>query len=417
MTERVVVTGIGLLTPIGTGIEENWASLMAGKSGIGPITQFDSSQFATHFAGELKGFEPTQWIDKREAKTLDRFLQIAVAAGKLAMDDAGLPQKLDGEAAERAGCYVGAGLGGVITLERTYANYLEKGPRHGFSPYFVPSMIVNLAPGQLSIRHNLKGPNISHVSACSTGAHSIGEAMRALQVGTADVMVAGGVEATISVLGVGGFNAMRAMSTRNDAPEKASRPFDAERDGFVIGEGAGICVLETLTHAKARGARIYAELKGYGATADAFHITQPAPEGEGAQRSMRAALRDAKLAPDAVGYINAHGTSTKFNDANETKAIKAVFGEHARKIAVSSTKSMTGHTLGAAGGIETAYSALAMHRNALPPTINYEHPDPECDLDYVPNVAREAVVDAVLSNSFGFGGTNATLVLTRWKGE
>jgi 3-oxoacyl-[acyl-carrier-protein] synthase II len=417
MTERVVITGIGLITPIGTGLEENWSSLMAGKGGIGPITQFDSSQFATHFAGEVKGFDPTKWMDKREAKTVDRFLQIAIAAGKLAVEDAGLPAKLEGEAAERAGCYVGAGLGGVITLEKTHSAYLEKGPRHGFSPYFVPSIIVNLAPGQLSIRHNLRGPNISHVSACSTGAHSIGEAMRALQVGSADLMVAGGVEATISVLGVGGFNAMRAMSTRNDAPEKASRPFDLDRDGFVIGEGAGIVVLETLSHAKARGARIYAELKGYGATADAHHITQPAPEGEGAQRSMRAALRDAKLAPDAIGYINAHGTSTKFNDANETKAIKAVFGDHAKKLAVSSTKSMTGHTLGAAGGIETAYSALSLARNALPPTINYETPDPECDLDYVPNTAREAKVDAVLSNSFGFGGTNATLILTRWKGE
>jgi len=413
--ERVVITGIGLITPIGTGLEENWASLMAGKSGIGPITQFDASQFATRFAGEVKGFDPTQWMDKREAKTLDRFLQIAVAAGKLAMEDAGLPAKLSGEQAERAGCYVGAGLGGVATLERTHSAYLEKGPRHGFSPYFVPSIIVNLAPGQLSIRHNLKGPNISHVSACSTGAHSIGEAMRALQVGSADLMAAGGVEATISVLGVGGFNAMRAMSTRNEEPTKASRPFDLDRDGFVIGEGAGILVLETLSHAKARGARIYAELKGYGATADAHHITQPAPEGEGAQRSMNAALRDAKLAPEAIGYINAHGTSTKFNDANETKAIKAVFGDHAKKLAVSSTKSMTGHTLGAAGGIETGYSALVLARNALPPTINYDTPDPECDLDYVPNTAREVRVNAVMSNSFGFGGTNAVLVFKRFK--
>jgi 3-oxoacyl-[acyl-carrier-protein] synthase II len=410
---RVVITGIGLVSPIGIGLEENWRALLAGQSGIGPITLFDASAFATRFAGEVKNFDPTRWIEKRDVKNLDRFLHFAVAAGAMAMEDAGLPGKLEGELAERAGCYVGAGLGGIIGIERTFKNYQQKGPRHGFSPYFVPSIIVNLAPGQLSIRHNLKGPNISHVSACSTGAHSIGEAARAIQWGHCDLMVAGGCEATVSELGVGGFNAARALSTRNDDPQRASRPFERDRDGFVCAEGAGVLVLEEFERAKKRGARIYAEFKGYGATADAHHITAPAPDGEGAQRAMRMALKDAKLAPEQIGYINAHGTSTKFNDATETKAVKGVFGDHAKKLMMSSTKSMTGHLLGAAGGVETAYAALALHRNAIPPTINYENPDPECDLDYVPNHAREARVDAVLSNSFGFGGTNATLILTR----
>jgi 3-oxoacyl-[acyl-carrier-protein] synthase II len=410
---RVVITGIGLVTPVGIGVEENWQALVAGRSGIGPITQFDASGFATRIAGEVKDFDPTRWIEKREAKTLDRFLQFAVVAGRLAIEDAGLPEKLEGELADRAGCYVGAGLGGVITIEKTYTAWQEKGARHGFSPYFVPGIIVNLAPGQLSIRHNLRGPNLSHVSACSTGAHSIGEAARAIQHGTCDLMVAGGTEATISVLGVGGFNAARAMSTRNDEPTRASRPFDAGRDGFVIAEGAGIVVLEELEAARRRGARIYGEVKGYAATSDAHHITAPAPEGEGAQRCMRLALRDAALAPDAIAYVNAHGTSTKFNDATETLAVKAVFGDHARRLAMSSTKSMTGHMLGAAGGVETAICALVLQRGVLPPTINYETPDPECDLDYVPNQAREQRVDAVLTNSFGFGGTNASLILTR----
>ncbi|HKA87146.1 MAG TPA: beta-ketoacyl-ACP synthase II [Haliangiales bacterium] len=410
---RVVITGIGLVTPLGIGVEENWRALLAGQSGIGPITLFDASALATHFAGEVKHFEPTKWIEKREVKTLDRFLHFAIAAGHMAMEDAGLPHRFEGEAAERAGCYVGAGLGGLIGIEKTYASYLEKGPRHGISPYFVPSVIVNLAPGQLSIRHHLLGPNISHVSACSTGAHSIGEAARVIQAGQCDVMVAGGCEATVSVLGVGGFNAARALSTRNEDPQRASRPFERDRDGFVVAEGAGVVVLEDFEHARARGARIYAEVRGYGATADAHHITAPHPEGEGAQRAMRMALRDAKLAPEAIGYINAHGTSTKFNDAGETRAVKGVFGDHAKKLMISSTKSMTGHLLGAAGGVETAYSALALHKNAIPPTINYENPDPECDLDYVPNQAREARVNAVLSNSFGFGGTNAVLILTR----
>jgi 3-oxoacyl-[acyl-carrier-protein] synthase II len=411
---RIVITGIGLVTPCGNSTDETWSNIVNGKSGIGPVTQFDVSAFATKIAGEVRSFDPTKWIEKRDARGMDRFLHIAIAAGHMAIEDAGLPTKLDGELAERTGCYVGAGLGGVITIQNTYSAFLEKGPRHGFSPFFIPGIIVNLAPGQLSIRHNLRGPNMSHVSACSTGAHSIGEAGRVIERGDCDVMVAGGVEATIAVLGMGGFNAARALSTRNDEPTRASRPFDAERDGFVMGEGAGILVLEELEHAKKRGARIYAELKGYGATADAHHITAPAPEGEGAQRCMRAALRDAKLAPEQIGYINAHGTSTKFNDANETKAVKAVFGDHAKKLPISSTKSMTGHLLGAAGGVETAFAALAIHRNVLPPTINYEHPDPECDLDYVPNTARERRVDHVLSNSFGFGGTNAAVIVSRF---
>ena len=413
MSRRVVITGIGLVTPLGIGIEENWQALTAGRSGIAPITQFDASAFATHIAGEVKGFDPTRWMEKREAKSIDRFLQFALAAGKMALEDAGLPQKFEGEAAERAGCYVGAGLGGVITIERTHEAYQQKGPRHGFSPFFVPAIIVNMAPGLLSIHHNLRGPNFSHVSACSTGAHSIGEAARAIAYGTCDVIVAGGAEATISPLGIGGFNAARAMSTRNDAPTKASRPFDAERDGFVVAEGAGIMVLEEYEAAKRRGARIYGEVKGYAATSDAHHMTAPAPDAEGAQRCMRLAIKDAGIPAESIGYINAHGTSTKFNDAGETKAVKAVFGEHARKLAVSSSKSMTGHMLGAAGGVETAYCALVLQRNVLPPTINQEHPDPECDLDYVPNQAREKRVEAVLTNSFGFGGTNATLILTR----
>ncbi len=413
MVRRVVITGIGLCTPLGIGIEENWGALVNGRSGIGPITLFDASRFATRFAGEVKSFDPTRWIERREAKTFDRFIQLAVAAGHMALEDAGLPLRLDGEEAERTGCYVGAGLGGVHTIEKTHSALLEKGPRHGFSPYFVPGIIVNLAPGQLSIRHHLFGPNMSHVSACSTGAHSIGEAMRAIQHDSCDMMLAGGTEATVQPLGVGGFNAMRALSTRNDEPQRASRPFDAGRDGFVIAEGSGILVLEELEHARRRGARIYAELLGYGAAADAHHITAPPPDGDGAQRCMRAALRDARLSPDRVGYINAHGTSTKQNDAGETRAVKAVFGEHARRLPMSSTKSMTGHTLGAAGGIETAYCALVIERGVLPPTINYEVPDPECDLDYVPNSAREKRVDVALSNSFGFGGTNATLILGR----
>jgi 3-oxoacyl-[acyl-carrier-protein] synthase II len=416
MHRRVVITGVGMVTPLGNTAEETWQNLLAGKSGAGPITQFDTTNFATKFACEVKNWDPLPFMDKREVKHYDLFLQYAVGAGLMALDDAGYAErKAPAGEEDRWGIFIGAGLGGVHTIENTYAKTVEKGPRYGFSPYFVPDIIINMAPGLLSIRTGARGPNISHVSACSTGAHSIGEAARTIRHGYADVMLAGGAEATISVLGVGGFNAARALSTRNDDPTGASRPFDKDRDGFVVAEGAGVIVLEDLDHAKKRGARVYAELAGYGANSDAFHITQPAPEGAGAQRCMRLAIDDAKVDVARVGYINAHGTSTEFNDKNETAAIKAVFGDRARKLAVSSTKSMTGHTLGAAGGIEAAITALAIHRKVLPPTINYTTPDPDCDLDYVPNRARELAVDCALSNSFGFGGTNAALLLSRFE--
>jgi 3-oxoacyl-[acyl-carrier-protein] synthase II len=411
MSRRVVVTGIGLVTPLAIGTEETWQALLAGKSGIAPITHFDHTAFATHFAGEVKGFDPTRWVTSREAKTIDPFIQYALAGAALAVQDSGI--EIKGAFAERVGCFVGAGLGGVTTIENACRTLAEKGPRYGISPFFVPMIIVNLAPGQISIRHGAKGPNLSQVSACSTGAHAIGDAFRVIQRGDADAMICGGTEATVTPLGVGGFNSMRALSTRNDDPQRASRPFDNDRDGFVIAEGSGIVVIEELEHAKARGAKIYAEIKGYAANADAHHITAPAPEGEGAQRCMKLALKDAGLTPAQIGYINAHGTSTKMNDANETLAIKKVFGDAARKVMVSSTKSMTGHMLGAAGGVETAFCALALSRGVIPPTINYTTPDPECDLDYVPNTAREVRVDHVITNSFGFGGTNACLVLSR----
>ena len=411
MARRVVVTGVGLVTPVAVGTEETWQGLLAGKSGIGPITHFDHSSFATHFAGEVKGFDPTRWMTSREAKQVDAFIQYAIAAAGLAVEDSGL--EIKGEFAERVGCFVGAGLGGVTTIEATCKTLWEKGPRHGISPFFVPMIIVNLAPGQISIRHGAKGPNVSQVSACSTGAHAIGDAFRVIERGDADAMICGGTEATVSPLGVGGFNSMRALSTRNEAPELASRPFDRDRDGFVIAEGAGILILEELEHARARGAKLYAEVRGYGLNADAHHITSPSPGGEGAQRCMKLALKDAKLAPSDIGYINAHGTSTKINDATETFAIKQVFGDAARKLMVSSTKSMTGHMLGAAGGVETGICALVLSRGVVPPTINYTTPDPECDLDYVPNTAREVRVQNALTNSFGFGGTNACLILSR----
>jgi 3-oxoacyl-[acyl-carrier-protein] synthase II len=414
---RVVITGIGLVTPIGNDLESTWSSLIAGKNGAGPITQFDATNFSTKFACEVKGWDPSKWFDKRELKHVDRFLQFGVAAAMMAMDDAGLGKKVPAGQEDRWGAYIGAGLGGVKTIEDAYAATAVKGPRYGFSPYFVTDIIINEAPGMVSIRTGATGPNFSHVSACSTGAHSIGEAMRTIRHGYADGMIAGGTEATITILGVGGFNAMRAMSTRNDAPDKASRPFDRDRDGFVIGEGAGVVVLEELDHAKRRGARIYAELVGYAANSDAHHVAAPAPDHRGAQACFRLALKDARLDPAAIGYINAHGTSTDLNDKNETIATKVVFGDHAKKLAMSSTKSMTGHTLGAAGGIEAGITALSILRGVLPPTTNYETPDPECDLDYVPNKAREQRVDIAMSNSFGFGGTNAALVLSRYKGD
>jgi 3-oxoacyl-[acyl-carrier-protein] synthase II len=408
----VVVTGLGLITPLGNSVEENWAALLAGRSGVGPISRFDTADFATKIAGEVRGFDPTKWIEPRDAKHMDPFVQYGIAATEQALADSGLA--ITDENAERVGVFIGSGLSGVTTIEQTHRDLLAKGPRRGFSPYFVPKIITNITPGHVSIRTGARGPNLSHVSACSTGAHGIGEAMRTIRHGYADAMIAGGCEATITPLGVGGFNAMRALSTRNAEPARASRPFDAGRDGFVIAEGAGILLLEELEHARRRGARIYAELAGYAATADAYHITSPPDDGAGAAACMRAAIRDARIDAARIGYVNAHGTSTKQGDIAETRAVHAVFGEHARKLAISSTKSMTGHMLGAAGGAEAAYAILALARSVLPPTINLDEPDPACDLDYVPHRARESRVEAALSNSFGFGGTNSTLLFTRF---
>lgn len=413
MTERrkIAITGLGLVSPVGIGTEETWKAIRAGESGIGPITRFDTSEFPTRIAGEVKDFDATQYVPKKLLRQMDLFIHYAMAGAQMAVEHAGLDE--DKPDPERFGCIVGAGLGGIRTIEQTYEKLLEKGPRHGVGPYFVPQIIVNLAPGQISIRHGCKGPNISMVSACSTGAHSIGEAARMIERGDADVIIAGGSESTISPLSVGGFCASRALSKRNDEPTKASRPFTASRDGFVLSEGAGIVILEGMDHAKARGANILAELAGYAANGDAHHITAPSPGGEGAARCMRLALKDAGIKPEQVGYINAHGTSTAA-DAVETQAIRDVFGDHAYKgLAVSSTKSMHGHLLGAAGGLEAALCALALRDNVLPPTINLDDPDPACDLDYIPHSAREAEVEYVMSNSFGFGGTNATLVLRR----
>jgi len=413
MPRRVAVTGLGLVTPVGIGTEETWRALLAGVSGIGPITRFDASEFTTRFAGEVRGFDPTRWISAREAKSSmsDLFIQFAMAAGTMAMDDAGLI--LDGELAERTGCFIGSGMGGVATIEATHLALQSKGPRRGISPFFVTQIIINLAAGQLSIKYGAKGPCYGQVSACSSGAHAIGDAFRLIQRGEADAMICGGSEAVVTPLGVGGFAAMRALSTRNDAPALACRPFDLDRDGFVLSEGAGVLVLEELEHAQKRGAHLYAIMEGYAANADAHHITAPAEEGEGVQRCMRAALKDANLNAESIDYINAHGTSTKMNDSTETLAIKKVFGDHARKLMVSSTKSMTGHLLGAAGGVEAAFSALTVARAQVPPTINYTTADPECDLDYVPNIARDVKVGHALTNSFGFGGANACLIFGR----
>jgi len=412
MRRRVVVTGVGLVTPVGIGTEETWQALLAGRSGIAPITRFDTSRFSTRIAGEVKGFEPTRWMGAREVRTTaaDPFIQYALAAGTMAMSDAGLT--IEGELCERAGCFVGSGMGGLGTIEATHKSFMEKGPRHGISPFFATQLIINLAAGHLGMKYNAKGPSYAQVSACSSGANAIGDAYRAIQRDEMDVMICGGTEAVVTPLGVGGFCAMRALSTRNDAPAEASRPFDLDRDGFLLAEGAGILVLEEREHARKRSAHCYAELSGYGANADAYHVTAPAPEGEGAQRCMRLAIKDAHLAPSDIDYINAHGTSTKLNDVTETVAIKQVFGEHARRLMVSSTKSMTGHLLGAAGGIEAAFCALALARGQVPPTINHTTPDPACDLDYVPNTARNARLRHAMSNSFGFGGTNACLVFS-----
>jgi 3-oxoacyl-[acyl-carrier-protein] synthase II len=408
---RVVVTGMGLVCPVGIGVEESWKALVAGKSGIGPVTQFDASTFPTRIAGEVKGFDPERFMDRKEARRNDRFIQFALAAGGMAMEDAGLD--LDREDPERMGAIVGSGMGGLTTIEDTHKTLLERGVRK-VSPFFIPAIIINLGAGQLALRYGLKGPNFSPVSACATGNHSIGDAIMYIERGMADVMLAGGTEATITSLGLAGFWAARAMSERNDAPEKASRPFDQGRDGFVAAEGAGILVLEEYEHARRRGARIYAELCGYGASCDANHVTSPAPEGEGGQRAMRMAIADSGLRPDQIGYVNTHGTSTPQGDIAECQAIRAVFGDWAdRGLVVSSTKSTTGHMLGAAGGAEAVFSVLALHRGVVPPTLNVEEQDPECRLDVVPNVAREVKLDAVMSNSFGFGGTNAVVAFRR----
>jgi 3-oxoacyl-[acyl-carrier-protein] synthase II len=408
---RVVVTGLGIVCPVGVGLDESWRAIVAGKSGIGPITRFDASTFPTRIAGEVKGFDAEKWMDKREVRRNDRFIHFAMAASQMAIEDAGLDMAK--EDPDLVGAIIGAGLGGLETIEETHKVLLDKGVKR-VSPFFIPALIVNLAPGQVSLKYGMKGPNYSPVSACATANHSIGDALMLIQNGMADVMVAGGAEATITPLGIGGFCAARALSERNDAPEKASRPFDVGRDGFVAGEGSGILVLEEYEHARKRGARIYCELAGYGATADANHITSPAPEGEGGQRAMKMAMRYARLNPAEIGYVNTHGTSTPQGDVAECQAINKVFGDHAKRgLVVSSTKSMTGHLLGAAGGIESIFSAMAIHTGVLPPTINVEQQDPQCDLDVVPNAAREKRVDAVLSNSFGFGGTNAVLAFRR----
>lgn len=413
MKRRVVVTGVGLVTPLGIGVEKTWQSLCDGKSGIGRITRFDPSELPSQIAAEVKDFDPADFIEKKEIKKMDRFIQFGVAAAKMAVEDARL--EITEAIADRAGVYVGAGIGGLPAIESNHIKFLEGGIKK-LTPFFIPMVIINLVSGHIAIMVGAKGPNSAVVTACATGTHAIGDAFKIIQRGDADIMIAGGTESTISPLAVAGFCAMRALSVRNDEPEKASRPFDAMRDGFVMGEGAGVLILEELTMAERRGARIYAEVCGYGMTGDAYHITSPAPEGVGAARCMNVTLNDAGLSPDDVSYINAHGTSTKFNDENESSAIKTIFGKKAYDIPVSSTKSMTGHLLGAAGGIEAVFSVLAIEKGVIPPTINYEFPDPECDLDYVPNKSRVFSVDVALSNSFGFGGTNACILFRKFTG-
>ncbi len=413
MNRRVVITGLGIISPIGIGIEKSWKAAIEGISGIGHITHFDASSLPVRIAAEVKGFEPADYIETKEIKKMDRFIHFAVAAATMAVEDAGL--KIGEHNAERVGVIIGAGMGGLPAIEHYHKAYLERGYRR-ISPFFIPMLIINLASGNVSIKFGAKGPNSAAVTACASGSHSIGDSFKIIQRGDADVMIAGGTEAVITPLGIGGFAVMKALSTRNDEPEKASRPFDSERDGFVMGEGSGVVILESLEHAVKRGAKIYGEIIGYGMSSDAYHITTPAPEGEGAARCMMAALRDAGVEPEAVDYINAHGTSTKYGDELETAAIKTVFGEHAYKLCVSSTKSMTGHLLGAAGGVEAIFTILSIYNNIVPPTINLENPDPECDLDYVPNKARSIEVEYAMSNSFGFGGTNACLLFKKYRG-
>ena len=407
---RVVVTGVGVVSPLGTGNRKNWDALVAGRSGIGLITRFDAAEMPVKIAGEVTDFVAEEFIDKKEIKKMDLFIQYSLAAAQFAMEDSGLV--IDETNAERVGVLVGAGLGGLPTIERYHSAFLEGGYKK-ISPFFIPMLIINLAPGHISIKYGAKGPNISSVSACATATHSIGDAYHIIRRGDADAMIAGGTESTVTPLGIGGFAVMKALSDRNDDPQAASRPFEKNRDGFVLGEGAGIIVMEEYEAAKKRGARIYAEVVGYGLTGDAYHLTAPAPGGEGAARCMRMALKNAGVNPEEVDYINAHGTSTPMNDLYETMAVKTVFGDHAKKLMVSSTKSMTGHALGAAGGMEAVFTMMAMDKGVVPPTINYQEPDPELDLDYVPNTARDAKIRYAMSNNFGFGGTNATLLFRK----
>jgi len=413
VNDRVVITGMGAITPLGNDAPTTWAALVAGRSGIGPVTQFDASEFPTRIAGEVKGFDADATFGRREARRMDRYTQFALAAADQAIKDAGLI--ITDTIAPRVGVVIGSGVGGIISLLEQAEVLRTRGPRR-VSPFLIPMMLQDTAPGQVAINFGLKGPNFAVISACATGANAIGEAAEVIRRGSADVMLAGGAEAGIVPIAFAGFCIMQAVSTRNDEPQRACRPFDATRDGFVIAEGGGVVVLESETHARARGARIYAEVAGYGATADAYHITAPDETGDGAARAMQVALDTAGLAPEQIGYLNAHGTSTPLNDKGETRAIKKVFGDHAYHLPISSTKSMTGHLLGGAGAVEAIFSVLALNEGVLPPTINYEHPDPACDLDYIPNEARPVLVDAMMSNSFGFGGHNACLVFRRING-
>ncbi len=410
---RVVVTGYSMITALGNDTDTSWGRMIKGESGIGPITRFDAQDYATKIAGEVKGFDPEKFIEKKEVKKMDQFIHYAIACSKMALDMSGLD--ITEANAHMVGVWIGAGIGGLMTIEKYHSMLLEGGPKK-ISPFFIPMLLINLAPGQVSIMTGAKGPNASTVSACSTGTNSIGDAYKIIARGDADAMIAGGAESTISPLCISGFNAMKALSTRNDEPAKASRPFDKNRDGFVVSEGSGIVILEEMDSAIRRGAKIYAEIVGYGVSSDAYHLSTPDPEAKGAYYSMKNAIGDAGIKEDDIDYINAHGTSTYYNDLNETKAVKQLFGEKAKKLKISSVKSMIGHALGAAGGIEAVATVLTVDTGIMPPTINLEEPDPECDLDYIPNVAQKADIKYALSNSFGFGGTNATLVFKKWEG-
>jgi 3-oxoacyl-[acyl-carrier-protein] synthase II len=412
MTRRVVVTGLGMVTPLGTGVEKNWDAACSGTSGIGPITKFDTTGLASRIAGEVKDFRSQDFMDKQQIRRFDIFIHYAVASARMAMEDSGL--KINDKNAHKVGCITGSGLGGLGMLEHFHSVLMEKGPRR-ISPFFIPGIIANMAPGQIAIEFSAKGPNLSIETACAASTHAVGEAFRLIRDGISDAMITGGAEAVITPLALGGFCSMRALSTRNDAPEKASRPFDLDRDGFIIGEGAGILILEELECALERGASIYGEVIGYGLSGDAYHVSAPEPEGEGAAQCMKGALDFAGLIPEDIDYINAHGTSTKLNDLSENKAIKSVFGDHAYKLSISSTKSVTGHLLGGAGGVESIFTLLTIKNGIIPPTMNYETPDPDCDLDYVPNTARKGKVRTAMSNSFGFGGTNATLIFRKYE--